>query len=220
MCGQDAVHAGRTRYLPQLQDQEPKDYDAYVQRTTIYNATWRTIAGLAGMMLRKTPHVEVPPAVAPLVEDVGGNATPPGLLAKQVCDEVLGLGRVGVLVDYPTVAAEGMTRADALAQGLHPTLQLYRAEDILNWRCEKVGAAYVLTLAVLREEATQQVDEYQTRAVPQYRVLDLVNQQYRVRLFQQQGDGGTFVQQGGDLVPLLGNLPLPYIPFVVIGANG
>src|SRR5712671_6023535 len=68
--GQDAVHTAGDRYLPRLRDQLPEEYTAYVRRATFYNATWRTIAGLIGMIFRKPPVTEAPESVKAMLEDV------------------------------------------------------------------------------------------------------------------------------------------------------
>ena len=60
--------------------------------------------------------------------------------AKSVVTEVLSLGRCGTLVDWES---GGENRAYA---------SLYLAEDIRNWRVERINGRNVTTLVVLREE--------------------------------------------------------------------
>src|SRR3970040_2781128 len=72
--GVESGHAAGEKYLSKLKSQPQSDYDVYRLRTVFYNATWRTIAGLVGMLFRKPPTIEVPPSVEPLLEDVDGAA--------------------------------------------------------------------------------------------------------------------------------------------------
>lgn len=72
------------------------------------------------------------------------------------------VGRCGTLVDWQ---GEGEERAYAT---------LYRAEDILNWRSERVNGRNVLTLVVLRESLPGVLEDGSTwMTVEQMRVLRL-----------------------------------------------
>ena len=54
-----------------------------------------------------------------------------------------------------------------------------KAEDIINWRIEKVGANHVLSLVVLKECAQQVTEDgFGTQEVDQYRVLRLAGGVY------------------------------------------
>lgn len=220
LCGQDAVHAAGERYLPKLKEQPQEEYDAYKKRASFYNATGRTVSGLKGMLLRKPPIVEVPDAVKPLLEDVTLSGVPFPLFLDEVCYEALGLGRLGILVDYPPAADDVATLADAQRLQLQPTMQLYRAEAIINWRCAHVGAVYALTMVVLKEKTPVVKDEYQDTYEDRYRVLDLdAAGDYRVRVFKVTVDGQE-EQVGADLYPLMANNKLRYIPFTFLGPDG
>lgn len=224
ICGQDAIHARGETYLPKLIDQEPKEYENYVKRATFYNATWRTIAGLVGMLFRKPPQIDVPDAVAELLQDVTLSGTPFPLFLQEVSLEVLGSGRVGVLVDYTEAPkkADGtaLTQADAKAMQLRPTMQLYRTESIINWRCGQSGSAKVLTMVVLKERHPVSKDEYVEELEDRYRVLDLdPSGFYRVRVFKCDATGRE-EQIGSDVYPLMSGKKLPYVPFVIIGPDG
>jgi hypothetical protein len=215
--GQDAVHAAGEKYLPKLKDQLDADYRAYVGRATFYNATWRTIAGLNGMLFRKPPAVEVPDAVRPLLDDVTMSGVPLQMLAEEVCEEALKCGRLGVLVDYPQADAARLTLADARRLNLRPMMQLYRAESIINWKEERVDNVCVLTQVVLKERAAEATDEFTTKQVDRYRVLDLAEgRHYRVRVFEMRGDQQVLLSE---VVPLLGARPLAYIPFTFLSSD-
>src|SRR4051812_21266230 len=97
--GQDAVHDAGDRFLPRLADQENKEYDAYRKRALFFNATWRTIVGLQGMLFRKPPTVVVADSVKPMLDDVSMDGTPLYIFALELAEECFKTGRVGVFVD-------------------------------------------------------------------------------------------------------------------------
>lgn len=53
VSGGDAVKAAGELYLARLGNQKDKEYNAYKNRPVCANYTWRTIAGLEGMLFRK-----------------------------------------------------------------------------------------------------------------------------------------------------------------------
>lgn len=221
--GQDAVHKAGELYLPKLKDQEPDDYKSYVKRAGFYNATWRTISGLLGMMFRKPPMIDLPASIDGYMEDVDMAGTSLETFARKVALEVLEVGRLGIMVDHPSI--EGVVPLSVKAaedQGLRPMLKTYRAERIINWKYRRVRNHYVLSMVVLHETVEEPDGDFKIKTVDQWRVLDLDEaDRYRVRLFQRDDKSvGEFVQIGGDLYPLMNGKPLDFIPFAIIGPDG
>jgi hypothetical protein len=234
-AGQDAVHDAGEKYLPKLKAQEPDDYKSYKKRATFYNATWRTIAGLAGMVFRKPPRVEVPESARELLKDVNAAGQPFQMLLQSVTEETLKLGRVAVLVDYPE-APKGLTLADARLLKLRPVMQTYTAFSLINWRMGTVNNEWVLVQAVLEEGEWVPDDEFTGKEEKRWRVLDLVDapadadgpagKRYRQRVFKLDGSQATgknaakkFSQVGKDIYPKMGNKPLGHIPLVIMGTD-
>jgi hypothetical protein len=218
--GQDAVHAGRAAYLPRLKDQTEEDYLAYVGRAGFYNATWRTLSGLVGMMFRKPPKMKVSAGIEEYLKDVDLAGTSLDTFAKTIALEILEVGRVGLLVDHPTVEnVSALTIAAAQAQGLRPSIQTYRAESIINWKYRRIRNRFVLAMVVLKECVPEKDGEFAEKQVDQYRVLDLdLADEYRVRLFRRVNEKDE--QQGVDAYPLMDGKPLDYIPFGMAGIDG
>ncbi len=220
-CGQDAVHAKGELYLPKLIDQPQDAYSSYVKRAPFYNATWRTLSGLVGMLFRQPPRVEASEQLKTMFDDITMSGTPLQLFAQEVCEETLKLGRLGLLVDFPQADATS-TLADAKTQNLRPTMQLYYAEAVINWRTGKVRNTVVLTQVVLEEEADIMVDEYASKSEKRWRVLDLIDvdtsPKYRVRIFRKGADEKE-EQVGNDLLPLMNSKPLDYIPFTFVSTD-
>ncbi len=234
--GQDAVHAATTTYLPKLNGQAPKDYESYVKRATFYNATWRTISGLVGMMLRQPPIIEAPASVIELLKDVDMAGTPLQVFAQDVCEQALTVGRLGILVDCPPITGPTATLADAQAQNIRPTLQVYRAEDVLNWKTGRINNRTVLMQVTLKEIELVAKDEYESVEEDRWRVLDLRQRAakvgdntpskpvYRQRLFKMKGGQANvktlaFEQIGEDIFPRMNGQPMTFIPFQFLGSD-
>lgn len=220
IAGEHAIHAAGKTYLPALKDEADSDYKARLKRSDFWNATWRTIDALGGMAFRKSPNIDVPPAIEPYLADITLAGLSMDGLAKEAVEEVLGPGRVGVLVDHPP-APENVTAITVEAAqrlGLRPTLQLYPAESIINWKHARINNAWALSLVVLKEAAAVPKDEFEDEVEDRYRVLDLAGGKYRQRLFRVVE--GKDVQIGGDIYPLMAGKPLGFIPFSFIGTGG
>jgi hypothetical protein len=229
VSGQDAVHAAGTRYLPKLTDQTDADYKAYVTRTLFFNATWRTIASLSGMLFRKEPVVETSESIKTMLDDVAMSGKSFYVLAKEASVEVLTSGRMGILVDYPQESVEGKTVAEVQAMGMRPSMQAYPAESIINWKTSRIGNSTVLSMLVLTESAALKGDsEFEHKSETRYRVLDLYPVSigrrdgpdliYRVRMFRI-NDKEEDEQIGGDIFPMMNNKPLNFIPFFFLGVD-
>ncbi len=216
--GQDAVHAKGTKYLPSLTDQEIDDYNAYKLRASFFNATWRTISGLTGMLFRKPPQVEVPESVAPMLETVTDDGQTVELFVRKIVEECLITGRVGVFVDFP-VANPVVTQADAALLNLRPTMEAYQAESIINWKESVINNRRVLTMVVLVEENEVGGDEFDCTTETQYRVLDLLNGVYRVRLFRVNKTTQQDEQIGTDIFPTMASKTMDFIPFYFLSSD-
>jgi hypothetical protein len=217
VAGQDTMRAAGERYIPKLLDQPKTEYDAMVLRTPFYNASWRTLNGYYGLVFRKPPKTVVPKNVEAYFEDVSMQSKSFMEFVKCFTLEWLMLDNCGILVDHPTApnSAEEITLANAEAMGLRPTMQIYKTEDILNWKFRKVNNKNVLSRVVLQElfVAPDPNDEWVDKTEPRYRVLDLDEANlYRVRVFRIGRDQREELVEG-PIYPLMNGKPLDYIPF-------
>lgn len=224
--GRDAIIAATERYLPKLRDQKPESYRSYLLRASFYNASWRTVMGLSGMLFRRPLQVEAAPALMPLLDDVDMRGTPLHLFASDLATEVLTVDRVGILVDFPPPRPlpDGAERtlAAAEAEGLRPTLCRYKTEAITNWAHTRVNNRWVLSMLVLMEWTNLPgSSEFERAGETRYRVLDLNPQNgfYRQRVFRINSRDED-EQVGEDVYPLMNNRPMGFIPFVSLTSEG
>ena len=238
LAGEDAVKAAGAKYLPRLESQSDDEYQAYKSRACFFNATRRAADAFVGLVFRKAPFVRIPEAATGIGAAMAGFTNDADMLgtslfgyAKNIVQEVVAVGRAGTLVDW-----EGDFEKRAYATA-------YRAEDILNWRVERVNGRSVPTLIVLREFVSPadygpDGDEFSSGLVEQLRVLRLVASEaaadaataheYRVEVWREEE---TTVGRGSGKkkevkwvlfeshVPLRLGKPLPLIPFVFHGAR-
>jgi hypothetical protein len=221
VCGQDEVQQAGQRYLPKLTGEDDESYRARVHRSDFYNATWRTIAGFTGMAFRKPPVIDVPAAIEPFLTDIDLAGCSLDTLAKTVTEEVLEVGRCGLLVDHPALPANVAPLSIKAAQelGMRPTVKFYPAESIRNWKHKTIGNRHMLSMVVLGEEARTPKDEFEDKTEEQYRVLDLDEAgHYRQRVFAVRD--GKDVLVSGPFYPLMNGKPMGEIPFVMVGMDG
>lgn len=221
VAGQDAIYAGTTLYLPQLAEESWTDYLKRLKRTPFYNASWRTMAAFIGMMFRKPPILEVPSKIEPYLKDVTMSGISFQNFAQDVTLEDIEISRIGVLVEFPQGAAQNangtpITVAQAEALGLRPSMVMYKAEAIINWRFEFINNRNTLTQVRLWEMKTTVKNEFETEERAIIRVLDLNNGKYRVRQFYEDNEE----QIGWDIYPTMNDEQLDYIPFYFIGPDG
>jgi Domain of unknown function (DUF4055) len=218
--GQDAIHRAGELYLPRLIEETDEGYKARKGRADFFNATWRTIAGLTGMAFRKEPAITMPAAMDAYTDDITMTGVTLDSLARELVEDVLQYGRMGLLVDHPPVNVVPANKAAAEQQGLRPALKLYEAVHIRNWKYAYINNRWTLVMVVLAEQAGISDGEFAEKIEARFRVLDLdENGQYRQRVFRiNDRDEDELVE--GPVYPMMNNKALGYIPFAFVGTGG
>lgn len=199
-------------YIPRLSGQDDPSYRAYLCRANFFGATGRTVDALVGMIMAKPAETKLPAPLEAYQDDITLSACPLREFVQQVLMEEISITRVGILVDYPAVNPAGLSRAAAEQMNLRPFLRHYTGETIINWRTSAVNGAEVLTMVVLSE--TVEVpgdDEFSTSSEMRYRVLDLTEQGYRVRILNEKGELMS------EAFPLMNGAAMTFIPFAIVG---
>jgi hypothetical protein len=229
LAGEDAVKSAGEKYLPRLDSQTDEEFLAYRKRASFFNATARSAEGFIGLIFRRPPFVKVPEsqsgvgrALAAFLNDADMLGTTLPGYAKNVVSEVVGIGRAGSLIDW-----EGDVEKRAY-------VSLYSAEQILNWRIERVNGRNVPTLIVLSEIFTDaSKDDFELNFQQQIRVLKLVPGEnikdasgkrpfkYEVEIWRPKENKRKTDKVEWELfetkIPLRLGKPLPLIPFVFHG---
>lgn len=163
--------------LPRLSGHANNDkaYDAYVENAHFAPYAARAYSLLAGLLQMLPLKLEIPDRLKPFVERVSGPDAPVTIwqFAEQIEAELLTNYRCGVLVDYPVI--EGPVTV-AAASKIYPTMTVYSAEEMVNWRFTTVNGERRLSLMVLHEliEEEDADDPFCAKLIEQWRVLRLV----------------------------------------------
>jgi hypothetical protein len=218
--GTDSVKAARTEYLPALEGTKESDdaYDAYLTRALFYPAGERTVTGLAGMMFGKPPSMDgIPDTFKEHLDDVTLDGVSLLSFASTMANEVLTVGRVGALMEMP----------EGVATNVRPYWVMYLAEQIQNWRTERINGRQVVTMVVLAETTEEPVDEFAAVPTLRYRVLRLRQVENGKRVYTTQiyvrdttnKEKEVWIAQA-EITPVRKAQPLDFIPFVCIGTDG
>lgn len=222
LSGPKSVKDGDTLYLPMpnpedSSEENKKRYQSYKKRAVFYAAAARTHKGLLGQVFYKDPTIELPPLLQPLLLSVDGGELTLEQQAHDAVGECLALGHGGILTDYPSTQ-RAATRMEQRLGKVRPTLVLYKAEQIINWRFMTTGARRMLSLLVLKEEFDSEDDGYEIKRATQYREFRMEQLEGRLILrckIHRQGKQGWEVVE--DYYPKKGNGQnwdeIPFSPF-------
>lgn len=232
IAGSHAVKAAGTTYLPALEGHNPNvrtdPYWDFNSRALYYNATGRTIDGLEGMVFRRPPIIDLPPAAAVFVADIDLQGQTLEEFAAATLREVISVGRVGLLVDHtrrPEAEDLGLER-ERLGFGgrleQRPYLVMYATEAILDVVYEVEGSARRPVQVRLREIVEVPGDqEFESALIDQVRVLEMIDGAYQQRVFRREVNATTFIERV-DLrsTPTdASGRPFDRIPFWVVGTG-
>ena len=152
--GEEAVKDKNQRYLPFLTMQESSEYYNYKSRAIFLNVMRRTIQGLVGAALRKTPIIKVPARMESYLEDMDLHGMTIMELIQKLLTEMLVTGRVCVVVDR--------------LENSRCYTSCYSAESNINWRYQDKTPI----MSVFAEEIDVTEDGFSHELSNQYRVYD------------------------------------------------
>jgi hypothetical protein len=209
--GRDAIIKAGTKYTPALPGATAEQQNAYLTRGNFFNAVARTTHGLIGAIFQKAPEIEIQKNFEYWLDDITMTNVTFDMFALDALHDVMLMGRYGVLIE---MAAKKTGR---------PYMVGYRAENVVNWRTDRVEGDELLTLVVMKEtvDEPKEDDNFIEDDVIQYRVLRLEldgeNRRYTQQLWRQEDGEGDFLPYGEEIIPLRRGTPLTFIPFVFLG---
>lgn len=210
--GSDAVKAAGALYLPMTSGQakDPKKYEAYKNRALVYNATGRTVDGLAGGIWQKAPTIELPSSIESHKDDVTLTGLSADMFGIKATKEVLKVGRFGILIDMASIESSEQ----------RPYWVGYIAEDIISWRTERREGDQILCLVVLRErtEIPKENDPFTMDIVEKFRVLELKDSVYTQTVFYKPEGGNEWLIES-TTTPLRRGKTFDFIPFIFLNST-
>lgn len=144
----------------------------YFKRAVFYAIAGFTSRGLTGLPFRKWPKLEIPNELEYINKNVDAMGTSIYQQSQECIKNVVRIGRVGLLVDYPIVETP-VSKADMQAGKVFANIQLFKAEQILDWGTISIGAEVKFGYVVLSDVIEEDGDE-----IDILRVLKLVDGVY------------------------------------------
>ena len=238
--GQKAIKEGGIKYLPPKgyhlaagmskdTSEGSVDYLVFLQKAIFFNAVYRTVTAMNGLVFRKNPFIKGKKEVEPYVKKFTNDNKSLNTAAEQLTKEVILQGRAGVLVSYPDIDTEGMSKQDVEDRGIQSYSAIYKTEDIINWKIQKIEGSMVVTLVVLKEVVDAPWNtQFSTEKATQYRVLELdKNGEYKQSLYfldsfdpNAKKDENTGAYPSSTYYPLMDGERLKFIPFFPVGTSG
>jgi len=208
--GSRAIKHEGTKYLPMLGDERDQEdrklYVGYLERALYFEATKRTREAMVGAMFMKPPSfTNLDDKYRADFKQVTMDGYSMDTFMRNVVHELVSVSRTGVLVER---ARE--------ENGGHLYFVQYKAEDIINWRFERLEDDIVLTLVVLEEKYFKQDGRFETDDKIRFRVLELIDGIYVQSVFESAiGDRDeVYYAETDEIIPVNVGEPLDYIPFV------
>jgi hypothetical protein len=189
-----------TAYLPALEGhQSESDYASYRERAQFYNGMGRSVDGLTGMIMAKAPLFDFPEEYSVQLDDLTLDGEPFISFVSGLAEEVLIVGRAGVLIDFPRVE-KSTTKEQAEAENFRPYWTIYKAEEIINWRSEWINNQSKIVLVDIADSEDSILR------------LELIEGLYQQTEWVKQ-KSGEYEMVDDPVIPLIDGIPLSTIPF-------
>ena len=182
--------------------------DSYWARGRFFNATARTTESLSGMIWSKAPEVELAPRIQYLNDSANGTGTDLRDTVQAVTDDVIAVGRYGLLVDMPSNGG-ALTLEQMQNIKLAPRFIEYKAEQIVYSRVDENGLAEVR----LSECKLVQKKEFEWEEKAQVRRLVMLDGVYTNELYNDKDELLT------STTPMANGSTMNEIPFQFFGSD-
>lgn len=221
MIGEVEIKKHGKEYLPQPEGMDDGQYVAYLDRAVFYNMVYRTVTGLTGSIFRRDPRLlRAGPKLTELCKRVSKDGLSLRVFTKVVSQEMLSVGRYGILADKPD-------SNDPLAK---PYLAGYTCENILDWTTVEIDGRDEHDYILLREftvdrrlfrfegsEAKPNTSYGQLFA--RYRVLRLIwndtdlRWEYQQEVYARDAEDADLTETPVITKPMVYGVPMKRIPF-------
>lgn len=210
--GDKAIKANAKTYVPKNKGVSDEDYNAIIQRSVFENFTEATAKGISGLIFAKEPTVSVPASLEILKENIDMDDNTIVDLSQNIVNELMEVGRCGLLIDVPNIDTTGMTKPQTDALNIRAFVKLYKSETIINWRYESINSVNKLTLLVLHEVYEDWTDRFTSKLKDRYRVYSLIDNVCYVEVFEESDK--TFVNVMDQKPVIVKGSTINYIPFI------
>lgn len=227
MIGEVAIKQHGVLYLPQPDGMDECQYGAFLDRAVFYNMVYRTVTGLTGAIFRRDPRLlKHGPKLKELTKRISKDGLSLNLFTKVVTQEMLSVGRYGILVDKG--ASDSVT--------VKPYLAGYTCENILDWSTTEIEGRDEYDYILLREFKpdrrlyrfegnTAKPNDSYGKLFINYRILRLVYDEdtgrnvYQQEFYTRDGEDADLTETPEISTPLVYGVPMDRIPFRFFNAT-
>ena len=210
--GDKAIKKNAETYVPKNKGVDKADYDAMIQRSVFENFTEATAKGISGLIFAKEPTISLPTSLELLKDNIDMDDNTIVDLSQNIVNELMEVGRCGLLIDVPNIDTTGMTKPQTDALNIRAFTKLYKSETIINWRYESINSVNKLTLLVLHEVYEEWTDRFTSTLKNRYRVYSLIDNVCYVEVFEE--NDNSFVNTMDIKPVIVKGSTINYIPFI------
>ena len=210
--GDKAIKKNAETYIPKNKGVDKADYDAIIQRSVFENFTEATAKGISGLIFAKEPTISLPASLELLKENIDMDDNTIVDLSQNIVNELMEVGRCGLLIDVPNIDTTGITKPQTDALNIRAFTKLYKSETIINWRYESINSVNKLTLLVLHEVYEDWTDRFTSTLKNRYRVYSLIDNVCYVEVYEQ--NDKVFENTMKMKLVIVKGSTLNYIPFI------
>ena len=227
MIGEVEIKRHGGMYLPQPEGMDDTQYAAYLDRAVFYNMVYRTVTGLTGAIYRRDPRLlRGGPKLNKMTKRISKDGLSLSVFAKVASQEMLSVGRYGVLVD----------KSKNDGPDVRPYLAGYSCENILDWSTTEIDGRDEFDFILLREfQQDRRLYRFEgSEAKPNdtygklfmnYRILRLVYDEdlervvYQQEFYSADGEDADLTEEPEISTPLIYGVPMDRIPFRFFNAT-
>jgi hypothetical protein len=217
-AGRDAIIANRETYITRLDTQTDEQFEKMVRMAPIYVLYPKVVDGFSGTVFAKAPvikNVEFNDKQKELNKncDMLGNSI--DKFSERIINTVFEDGFCATMNDYSDAAGR-------------PFMQFIAPHQFISFRTSSVDGYPVITQFIYKEEIEVDNDnnEFDSEVRNRYIVLDIKNENYRVRRYlatsaksTKASDIEKMVQEGEDINPKMDGNYFKTIPITIHGIN-
>lgn len=204
-------------YIQKLKGAEEEDYQNFIGREVFENYTKATAKGMSGLIFAKAPQIELPPKLKLLEDNIDLASSSIVDLAQTTVNEILEVGRAGLLVDMMQYNTMGMTVAEVQQLNIRPYIKLYTTENIINWDYDLINNQNELSLLVLSEIYNININMFEREEKIRYRVYSIEEGVCVLRIYQANEKKAFDVVS--ESIPMMNGKALTFIPFISIASE-
>lgn len=178
MGGTRAMRKASERYLPRFASETPANYNARLQRSTLFNAFKKTVSDMTGRVFSKPIILgeDVPAELVAWSENIDLAGRHLNVFARDVFYDCLQPGIGYILTDAPPapVRSDGLTPtvADYQSAGWRPYMVYIPVENVIGWKSASIDGAETLLQVRIKEWVAEPDGDFAEKLVDQIRVIE------------------------------------------------